>query len=145
MNITAWYCTETADTFQLTTSQNEAPYHQRKSSTLSNSKPGERQGLHDKIASADLQNPSDALEILAQVADRADEGDSSGDQNQGQPQQLAKRARKASDRKESDTANMDGQFYYKPVQDGLISPENISQLFSTYVMSSFSTLVTHSV
>lgn len=44
--------------------------------------------------------------------------------------------RRTSDRQESNAGDRDGQFYYKPVQDGLISPEIISHLFATYVVSS---------
>ena len=88
--------------------------------------------VHENIASADLQNPSDALEILAQVADRADDGDSVGSEqthNQGQDQnrQLGHPPR----RQGPSPPTHDDRIHYKPVQDGLISPEMVYRLFST--------------
>ncbi len=63
---------------QITEPPNDHLYRQRAESTISLlGKAGEtRTAVHEGIASADLQNPSDALEILAQVADRADDGES---------------------------------------------------------------------
>lgn len=90
---------------------------------------GNSGALRENIASADLQNPSDALEILAQVADRADDGDSPlSDQKQGQGQIQGQQL--ASYHLELGEFKMDDQFYYKPLQDGMISPEMILHLFS---------------
>lgn len=89
---------------------------------------------HEDIASADLQNPSDALEILAQVADRADEGENMGGEQQGR--QL-KRPRPTPGASELGPPKMDDQLHYKPVQDGMIAPEMIYHLFSRYVMHQY--------
>lgn len=80
---------------------------------------------HEDIASADLQNPSDALEILAQVADRADEGETMDGE-----QRRLKRPRPAPGATELGPPKMDDQLHYKPVQDGMIAPEMIYHLFS---------------
>jgi hypothetical protein len=108
---------------------------QRQPSTLGMPlKPGERGAVHENIASVDLQNPSDALEILAQVADRADDGDSVGsDQNQGQGQGPGKQIRATPRRQGPSPPTQDGSIKYKPVQDGMISPEMVYHLFSTLV------------
>ena len=121
------------DNRQLTNSPNDGSYGQRKSSSiLLPIKPADRTGVHENIASADLQNPSDALEILAQVADRADDGDSPGsEQTQGQGQGQPKQLRPAPRRQGPSPPNMDDHLHYKPVQDGMISPEMIYHLFST--------------
>lgn len=58
-------------------------YAWQRSNNIETSESGERHSFHENIASANLQNPSDALEILAQVADQAEEGDS-GSEPQGQ-------------------------------------------------------------
>lgn len=82
---------------------------------------------HEDIASADLQNPSDALEILAQVADRAEDGESVEEGNQ------RKLLRPAPGRHDLNPQKMDTQLYYKPVQDGMMTPEMVYNLFSRYV------------
>ena len=64
---------------QLPSPSVKTSYSQQRHS-LDASKPTERSVLRDSIAGVDLQNPSDALEILAQVADRAEDGDSAGEQ-----------------------------------------------------------------
>jgi hypothetical protein len=114
-----------ADFDQLTSPPNDASFRQRAASTISISGKGVP---HEGIASADLQNPSDALEILAQVADRAEDGDSPGsEQIQGQ----SKGFRPPSRRQDPSPPKMDNYLHYKPFQDGLISPEMVSHLFST--------------
>lgn len=119
---------------QLTSPPIDPSFRNRQESTISllNNKPGERTAVHENIASADLQNPSDALEILAQVADRAEDGDSpsSGDQNQGQSKQ--QQIRPTSRRQDLSPSKTDDYLHYKPVQDGMISPEMIYHLFSSY-------------
>jgi hypothetical protein len=110
-------------------------WHTPISSTTTGSDPISRQTgprNHEDIASADLQNPSDALEILAQVADRADEGDTmEGDQTGNQ----LKRPRPAPGTQELIPPKIDDQqLYYKPVQDGRIAPEMVYHLFSRYVL-----------
>lgn len=110
----------------LTSPPNDSSFRQRAASAISMSGKGVP---HEGIASADLQNPSDALEILAQVADRAEDGDSPGsEQIQGQ----SKGFRQPPRRQDPSPPKMDDYLHYKPVQDGLISPEMVSHLFSTY-------------
>ena len=113
------------DLDQLTSPPNDSSFRQRAASTLSISGKG---GPHEGIASADLQNPSDALEILAQVADRAEDGDSPGSE---QIQGPSKGFRPPPRRQDPSPPKMDDYLHYKPVQDGLISPEMVSHLFST--------------
>lgn len=110
------------------------PYSQRHSSTA-NKPVIERSGLRDSIAAVDLQNPSDALEILAQVADRAEDVDSAGEQLHGVEDRPAKHVRTSSARTNSYRPGRDDYFHYKPCQDGLITPETIDQLFTTYVLT----------
>ncbi|TVY45542.1 hypothetical protein LSUB1_G001354 [Lachnellula subtilissima] len=110
------------------TSPPDGHYHPRADSSASLL--GNSGALRENIASADLQNPSDALEILAQVADRADGDSPSSDQNQGQGQKQGQQP--ASYHLELREFKMDDQFYYKPLQDGMISPEMILHLFSSY-------------
>ncbi len=111
----------------MTGSHLDQPYQERKESTISLL--GKTGADGENIASADLQNPSDALEILAQVADRAEDGDSrsSGEPDQGRSQ--AKQLRPAP-RRQGPSPPMNDQLYYKPVQDGMISPEMVYHLFS---------------
>jgi len=108
------------------TSPTDGHYHPRANSSVSLL--GNSGALRENIASADLQNPSDALEILAQVADRADGDSPSSDPNQGQGQKQGQRP--ASYHLELGDSKMNDQFYYKPLQDGMISPEMILHLFS---------------
>ena len=95
-------------------------------------KPGEQTAVHENIASADLQNPSDALKILAQVADRAKDDDSPESEqtqpNKNQPKQF----RPAPPRQDHSPPKVNGYIHYKPVQDGIISPEMVYQLFSRF-------------
>jgi len=101
-------------------------YNQRAESTvdiLSPARDGERAAFHEAIASAELQNPSDALEILAQVADRAEEGDLGGDR-QGNNASSNHRFNSRSQ------TTIDNVIHYKPIQRGQISPDDIYQLFS---------------
>ena len=86
--------------------------------------------MRDSIAGVDLQNPSDALEILAQAADRAEDGDSAGETMQAPLDRPMNHARSMSARASSYRPGRDDQYHYKPCQDGLISPEMIAQLFT---------------
>lgn len=87
---------------------------------------------HEDIASADLQNPSDALEILAQVADRADDGESLEGEQQGSRMKIQRPVLGTQDL--GPPKMDDRQLYYKPVLDGLIAPEMVYHLFSRYVL-----------
>lgn len=107
----------------------DSPYPKRNSDDASNNKSALRPGLHDNIASADLQNPSDALEILAQVADRADDADSGGEQSQARNAFNGNVTRPLS--VQQSQLSSDAYFHYKPVQDGLISSDLVYRLFST--------------
>ena len=108
-------------------------WHTPISATTATSDPISREAAarnHEDIASADLQNPSDALEILAQVADRADEGESLEGEQQGN---RLKRPRPTRGIQEMGAPKMDDQLHYKPVQDGTIAPEMVYHLFSRCV------------
>ncbi|PMD30115.1 hypothetical protein L207DRAFT_520500 [Hyaloscypha variabilis F] len=114
----------------ITSPHTDQPYRQRTESTISLlGKTGERTAVHEGIASADLQNPSDALEILAQVADRADDGESShsGQQTPGQS-----KSSRAQPRGQDIPQKMDDYWSYRPIQDGMISPEMVYSLFQSY-------------
>lgn len=76
--------------------------------------------VHEGIASVDLQNPSDALEILAQVAD----GESTN--------KLEKQKVTSSAEFGSVVSPEMGDFVYQPLQEGLISCEMIFVLFKTF-------------
>ena len=123
---------------QITSPPDGTSFRPRTESTISLApKPGDRTGLHENIASADLQNPSDALEILAQVADRAEEGESPGsEQIPGLPR--PKRLRPAPRSQDPSPPKMDDYIHYRPVQDGLISPDMIYHLFSRFDVQIFS-------
>jgi hypothetical protein len=108
----------------------DSPFPKRNSDDAGNNKSALRPGLHDNIASADLQNPSDALEILAQVADRADDADSGGEQSQARHAFTGNVPRPLS--VQQTQSSIDAYFHYKPVQDGIISPDLVYRLFSTY-------------
>ncbi|PBP16990.1 C6 zinc finger domain-containing protein [Diplocarpon rosae] len=103
-------------------SHNQQPYHPRLEPTSSLAgKP------HEGIASATLQNPSDALEILAQVADRADGSNSPrSDDPSGQAKRRAPLPQPDPPIPLVDT------WYYKPIQNGSMSPEMVYQLFASY-------------
>ncbi|KAM3072642.1 hypothetical protein ACMFMF_006981 [Clarireedia jacksonii] len=92
-------------------------------------KPGDR--LNDNIASADLQNPSDALEILAQVADRADDGSSPGSER-AQGSLPTKSDRPQVQSQEPVSSKMDTDIQYRPFTDGFIKSDMIYRLFLTY-------------
>jgi hypothetical protein len=82
------------------------------------------------IASADLQNPSDALDILARVADRADdESAGSGQGNTPRPNHAAPPPWLSP----PSPQKLNDHFYYKPVNDGLITADLIYELFMRYV------------
>ncbi|KAH7305103.1 hypothetical protein BKA65DRAFT_416023, partial [Rhexocercosporidium sp. MPI-PUGE-AT-0058] len=100
------------------------PYRPRMESTASIiGKPS-----HEGIATADLQNPSDALEILAQVADRADDSNSPRSDD---PSGQSKRVR-PTPRPDVNLQPMETRWHYRPLQDGLITPEQIYTLFASY-------------
>lgn len=79
---------------------------------------------HEGIASADLQNPSDALEILAQVADR----DSPGTNGK---KSIVKSANDSSDFGTSLSPEI-GEFSYRPLEEGIISTDTIFHLFASF-------------
>lgn len=82
------------------------------------------------IASADLQNPSDALDILARVADRADDDSAgSGQGNTPRPNHAVPMQWKTP----PSPPKLSDQLYYKPVSDGLIGLDLVYDLFVTYV------------
>jgi hypothetical protein len=88
--------------------------------------------VHDNIALADLQNPWDALEILAQVAERAEDDDFPGsEQTQGNNSQ----------QKQFRPAPWDDDIHYKPMQDGMISPEMVYHLFLRFAVALYFTLI----
>ncbi|KAG4443349.1 hypothetical protein IFR05_001138 [Cadophora sp. M221] len=104
--------------------QHNQPYRPRMESTVSIiGKPS-----HEGIATADLQNPSDALEILAQVADRADDSNSPRSDD---PTGQSKR-RRPTLRPDMHLQPMETIWHYRPLQDGLITPEQIYTLFASY-------------
>jgi hypothetical protein len=104
-------------------------------------KPREQTAVHENIASADLQNPSDALKILVQVADRADDDDSFESEqtqpNKNQPKQFGSAPR----RQDHSPPKEDDYIHYKPVQDGIISPEMVYQLFSRFAVALYVALL----
>ncbi len=75
-----------------------------------------------------MQNPSDALEILARVADRAEDSNSGEDQS-GQ----SKDARQSVRPHGLHEPKIDGYWYYKPIHDGTMTPEMVFSLFSRLV------------
>lgn len=88
--------------------------------------------MHENIASADLQNPSDALEILAHVADQTNDGDSEGSE-QAQMNAHLKQMRPAPQRPDpGPTESIPDYFHYQPLINRSISPEMIYHLFSRY-------------
>lgn len=80
------------------------------------------------IASADLQNPSDALDILARVADRAEDDSGSGRGNTPRAGAGAKPWAAS-----PSPLKMNGHIYYKPLNDGLVHPELVYELFREWV------------
>ncbi|RDW91616.1 hypothetical protein BP5796_02781 [Coleophoma crateriformis] len=87
--------------------------------------------VHENIASADLQNPSDALEILAHVADRAEDGDS----DRSDPNQIHRPPQQPlppPPLREPGSSDMIDQFHYPPMAKRLIGTETIYQLFINY-------------
>ncbi|KAH8821271.1 hypothetical protein F5884DRAFT_82009 [Xylogone sp. PMI_703] len=106
--------------------------HHTRSKQFLGSKLGDRDTINENIASVDLQNPSDALEILAQVADRAEGADSPrSDEMQTQTSPNG-HGEYMSQEQNNPPSNSDDQLHYKPIQDGLISAETVCALFSTY-------------
>jgi hypothetical protein len=103
--------------------------------------PGEQPTVHDNIALADLENPSDALKILAQVADRLEDDDYHGSKqtrsNNNQPTQF----RPSPWRQDPSPSKADDDIHHKPLQDGLISLEMIHQLFLRFAVALCFTLI----
>jgi hypothetical protein len=82
------------------------------------------------IASADLQNPSDALDILARVADRADDDSAgSGQGNTPRPNHNAPTPW----RSPPSPPKLNDHLYYKPVNNGLLGPDLVYDLFVRYI------------
>jgi hypothetical protein len=97
----------------------------------------ETDNLANSIASADLQNPSDAFNILAQVAHSAEDHNSSeSDPGDAQdevdvPQDTAMFSHPP--RPLKDSGMMESLFHYKPITDGLVSHETVQELFARFV------------
>ncbi|RKF73211.1 putative zn2 cys6 dna-binding protein [Golovinomyces cichoracearum] len=81
--------------------------------------------IHDNIVSAHLDNPSDALEILAQVIDRADNGIAAG-LDPCDP----RNSREATS--ENFASKVDKIWSYQPFEENLISVDTICCLFTNY-------------
>ncbi|KAH8587710.1 hypothetical protein B0O99DRAFT_526359 [Bisporella sp. PMI_857] len=93
------------------TSYSPLPGQQSIRPNLQPAQPYQRASFHENIASAKLQNPSDALEILAQVADQAEEGDS-GSEPPGQSL-----SNHPALRLQPNGAKIDDYIHYKPVYE----------------------------
>ncbi|KAI6248148.1 hypothetical protein HI914_03754 [Erysiphe necator] len=81
--------------------------------------------VHECITSAELENPSDALEILAQVADRADGKTTHNlSPNEGKdcPEAISGNV----------VSGMNNSWSYSPLQENLVSVGTIYSLFSNY-------------
>lgn len=107
--------------------------------------PEEQTAVHESIASADLQNPSDALRILAQVAARAENDDSPESEHtrnfNNQPAEFGS----TSWSQDSSDSEPNDYIHYKPLQDGMISPEMVYLLFSRFVIALQPTLISNVV
>lgn len=105
--------------------------------------PEEQTAVHDSIASADLQNPSDALRILAQVAARAEDDDSPESEQlrniNNQPEQLGS----ISGSQDSSDSELDDDIHYKPLQGGIISREMVYHLVSRFVIALNPTIISN--
>lgn len=88
--------------------------------------------MREGIASADLQNPSDALEILARVADRADD-DNVSSRSDHTPSAL-RDIQLPPLRQVPSPPRMDGYWHYKPIQNGLLTPEEVYSLVARSVL-----------
>jgi hypothetical protein len=95
----------------------------------------EQTAVHDSIASADLQNPSDALRILDQVAARAENDDCPEREQTPNINNQPKQSGSISGSQGSSDSKSDDYIRYKPLQDGIISPEMIYDLFSRFVIA----------
>ncbi|CZT09159.1 uncharacterized protein RCO7_04039 [Rhynchosporium graminicola] len=82
---------------------------------------------HAGIATADLQNPSDALEILAQVADRADDSNSPRSDDPAGPS-----PKRVKQRPEVTFQPVETSWHYRPLQERLINQEQIYSLFNSF-------------
>lgn len=94
---------------------------------LNSAEPGRRSAIQYGLAPANLQNPSDALEILAHVADRAEGESPPLNQRGAYKQELLHQMDHQRDQSRLEKID---DFAYKPIQDGLISPHLIYQYFS---------------
>lgn len=90
-----------------------------------------QQAGYQNIASADLQNPSDALEILTQVADREDKRESLDGENNANQWKMPIGAFNLQPRMCLPKID-DQRLHYKPVQDKKMSLETVYDLFSRY-------------
>ncbi|TQS37170.1 hypothetical protein Golomagni_02364 [Golovinomyces magnicellulatus] len=108
-------------TLMIKTTVTEQNFRARNESTISLAP----RYIHDNIVSAHLDNPSDALEILAQVEDRADNETSAG-LDLCDP----KNPREAISEKFA--SKVDKIWSYKPFEEDLISVDTICCLFTDY-------------
>ncbi|KAG9245482.1 hypothetical protein BJ878DRAFT_501274 [Calycina marina] len=89
---------------------------------------GQHNHFHENIASANLQNPADALEILAHVADQAEGGDSESDRmSQDLPVGPALLLAHNLEIQEPED-----YIRYPPLQNGMLSIDAIHNVFATY-------------
>jgi hypothetical protein len=93
--------------------------------------------LSNSIATANLQNPSDAIDILAQVANHTEDAEPSESEAEGSQNEIPS-SRSATifahpQRSLRDSSMMEFSFDYKPVMDGLISYETVFELFTRFV------------
>jgi hypothetical protein len=103
-----------------------APYKSR--SQVNDQLESSRVPARESIAIADLHNPSDALDILALVADREDD---ESKRRIGVPR--IDPSRSVAWQNDRSPPKFNDHLYYKPVNDGLISPDHVYYLFSSYV------------
>lgn len=102
-----------------------SPTTSYKSRALNEPIPATRVPARENIAIADLHNPSDALDILAEVADREDD---ESKRRIGVTQ--IDRRKSVSWQNDRNSTKLNDHLYYKPVNDGLISSSHVYYLFS---------------
>jgi hypothetical protein len=93
--------------------------------------------LSNPFTTASLQNPSDAIDILAQVGNSTEdaapsESEAEGSQNESRPARSAVSFAHGS-RPLRTSSTMEVSFDYKPVLKGLISYETVFALFARFV------------